>query len=168
MKHQNNLTSTSIQEEWMPRRQIQNQSLNLDRPSANVSRNDRELVLVAKANHLCWAFLAISFSSDCSEAATDPQGYSAPIPIPRKNLRRHIKNLAKVYNLLITLTASRSAWPAFHGCYHQHLWQRPIAQRTQKLLLWQSSTKHGQLNIPRDIWSRSHPYHTEFPTKFIR
>lgn len=47
-----------------------------------VSRN----LLVARANHLFCAFLAMPSSSDCSEAATDPDGYSAPIPIPRKNL----------------------------------------------------------------------------------
>jgi len=42
--------------------------------------------LVARANHRCCAFFAIPSSSDCSEAATDPQGYSAPTPIPRRKL----------------------------------------------------------------------------------
>jgi hypothetical protein len=44
--------------------------------------------LVARANHLCCAFFAIPSSSDCSEAATDPQGYSAPTPMPRRKLHR--------------------------------------------------------------------------------
>jgi hypothetical protein len=46
----------------------------------------RKDVLVARANHRFWAFLEIPGSSDCSEADTDPQGYSAPTPIPRKKL----------------------------------------------------------------------------------
>ena len=48
--------------------------------------------LVARANHRCWAFLLIPGSSDCSDAETDPQGYSAPTPMPIKklnNLREH-------------------------------------------------------------------------------
>ena len=44
------------------------------------------LLLVAKANHRCWARLLIPGCSDCSDAETDPQGYSAPIPIPNKKL----------------------------------------------------------------------------------
>lgn len=43
-------------------------------------------VLVASANQRCCAFFAIPSSSDCSEAATDPQGYSAPTPMPRRKL----------------------------------------------------------------------------------
>lgn len=42
--------------------------------------------LVASANQRCWAFLLIEDSSDCSEAETDPLGYSAPSPIPSRNL----------------------------------------------------------------------------------
>jgi hypothetical protein len=42
--------------------------------------------LVARANHRCWAFLLIPGSSDCSDAETDPQGYSAPTPMPIKKL----------------------------------------------------------------------------------
>ena len=42
--------------------------------------------LVARANHRCWALLLIPGSSDCSDAETDPQGYSAPTPIPIKKL----------------------------------------------------------------------------------
>lgn len=49
-------------------------------------KNRLTYVLVARANHRCCAFFAIPSSSDCSEADTDPQGYSAPTPIPRKNL----------------------------------------------------------------------------------
>lgn len=30
--------------------------------------------------------MEIDSPSDCSEAATEPQGYSAPTPIPRRNL----------------------------------------------------------------------------------
>jgi hypothetical protein len=41
---------------------------------------------VAKANHLCCAFLLIPGSSDCSDADTEPQGYSAPTPIPSRKL----------------------------------------------------------------------------------
>jgi len=44
------------------------------------------LSLVAKANHRCWARLLIPGCSDCSDAETDPQGYSAPIPIPNRKL----------------------------------------------------------------------------------
>ena len=43
--------------------------------------------LVARANHLCCAFLLILSPSVCSEADTEPHGYSAPTPIPSKNLR---------------------------------------------------------------------------------
>jgi hypothetical protein len=43
-------------------------------------------ILVAKANHLFCVFLATPSSSDCSDAATDPQGYSAPTPMPSRNL----------------------------------------------------------------------------------
>jgi len=42
--------------------------------------------LVAKATHRCWARLLIPGCSDCSDAETDPQGYSAPIPIPSRKL----------------------------------------------------------------------------------
>ena len=45
-----------------------------------------ETALVARANHRCCAFFEIPSSSDCSEAATEPQGYSAPTPIPSRNL----------------------------------------------------------------------------------
>jgi hypothetical protein len=47
--------------------------------------------LVAKANHLFWAFFAIAGSSDCSDAETEPQGYSAPTPIPKRNLEMMYK-----------------------------------------------------------------------------
>ena len=43
-------------------------------------------LLVARANHLCCAFLPTPDSSDCSDAATEPHGYSAPTPIPRRKL----------------------------------------------------------------------------------
>jgi len=42
--------------------------------------------LVARANHRFCAFFEIPSSSDCSDAATEPQGYSAPTPIPRRKL----------------------------------------------------------------------------------
>ena len=50
------------------------------------SKNNVYDRLVARANHRCWAFLLIPGSSDCSDAETDPQGYSAPTPIPIKKL----------------------------------------------------------------------------------
>lgn len=43
-------------------------------------------LLVASANHLCCAFCETPDSSDCSEAATEPHGYSAPTPIPTRKL----------------------------------------------------------------------------------
>lgn len=51
--------------------------------------------LVARANHRCWAFLLIPGSSDCSDAETDPQGYSAPTPIPIKKLNNQRKYNAR-------------------------------------------------------------------------
>lgn len=42
--------------------------------------------LVDNANHRCCAILEIVGSSDCSEAATEPHGYSAPMPMPTTNL----------------------------------------------------------------------------------
>lgn len=54
---------------------------------STTTRDARDgFALVARANHRCCAFFAIPSSSDCSEAATDPQGYSAPTPIPRRKL----------------------------------------------------------------------------------
>ena len=44
------------------------------------------ILLVARANQRFWAFFETFSPSDCSEAATEPQGYSAPTPVPRKNL----------------------------------------------------------------------------------
>lgn len=52
------------------------------------SRQCRVYSLVARANHLCCAFCETPDSSDCSEAATEPQGYSAPTPIPSRKLNR--------------------------------------------------------------------------------
>lgn len=56
--------------------------------SDGIGENSRELfhALVARTNHLFWARLLIPSSSDCSEAATEPHGYSAPIPMPSKKL----------------------------------------------------------------------------------
>ena len=50
--------------------------------------------LVARANQRCWAFLLMPGSSDCSDAATEPHGYSAPTPIPSRKLanREHVSN----------------------------------------------------------------------------
>lgn len=42
--------------------------------------------LVARANQRFCAFLAIPSSSVCSDAATEPHGYSAPTPIPSSKL----------------------------------------------------------------------------------
>lgn len=54
-------------------------------PSRDASIPRTRYALVASVNHLCWAFLLIPLSSDCSEAETEPQGYSAPTPIPSRN-----------------------------------------------------------------------------------
>jgi hypothetical protein len=75
---------------------LQSQSLswslwNRELRNINGSEVDR-YILVASANHLCWAFLLTPFSSDCSEAATDPQGYSAPTPMPSRNLLYNINS----------------------------------------------------------------------------
>ena len=73
----------------MPKRRSQSRSWSLGRTgyirggSWKVNKGD---ILVAKANHLFCLFLATPSSSDCSDAATDPQGYSAPTPMPSRNL----------------------------------------------------------------------------------
>jgi hypothetical protein len=41
----------------------------------------KDSLLVASANHRCCAFLAMPGPSVCSLAATEPHGYSAPIPL---------------------------------------------------------------------------------------
>lgn len=51
--------------------------------------------LVARANHRFWAFLLIPGSSDCSDAETDPQGYSAPTPMPIKKLNNQDEHCAR-------------------------------------------------------------------------
>lgn len=40
------------------------------------------MVLVAKANNMCWYFLLTDGSSVFSAAPTEPLGYSAPMPMP--------------------------------------------------------------------------------------
>ena len=67
--------------------------------------NGNSIVLVARANHRCWAFLWMPFSSDCSEAETDPQGYSAPTPIPKRKLNRHVN-----CNCWSACTVIHTAW----------------------------------------------------------
>ena len=67
-----------------------------------------EYLLVARANHLCCAFLPTPDSSDCSEAATEPNGYSAPTPIPRRKLGSiKLRNCSEWRGT--TLTAYRQA-----------------------------------------------------------
>lgn len=47
---------------------------------------ERNHALVAKTYHRCCARLLMPGDSENSDAETDPQGYSAPIPTPRRKL----------------------------------------------------------------------------------
>jgi hypothetical protein len=87
--------------------------------------------LVARANHRCWAFLLIPGSSDCSDAETDPQGYSAPTPIPIKKLNNLREQLCKTRRT--RLTASHSTYSTIHLHSHVHQMMPQIAGRTGRL-----------------------------------
>lgn len=72
-------------------------------------------VLVARANHRCCAFFAIAFPSVCSEQETEPVGYSAPIPMPRKNLAKRL-----IYKFKAIMVASDAPAGDEHGKEAMH------------------------------------------------
>lgn len=73
--------------------------------------------LVARANQRFCAFFAIPSSSVCSEAATEPHGYSAPTPIPRRSLNKLEQRLTinvwkRTYRMMLSMTTvpRRLSW----------------------------------------------------------
>ena len=124
--------------------------------------------LVAIANHRCCAFLLTPGPSDCSEAETEPQGYSAPMPIPRKNLtkrrysfRRRIESKKD--------TSSQQAYSASHQRCHALQKRRQISLRIELQYLPQSSERTRFIR-PSHILSSmiDDAHHPELPSNFVR
>lgn len=90
--------------------------------------------LVASANHRCWAFLATPSPSDCSAAATEPQGYSAPTPIPSKKLWNAMRRWSTTRTRQIT--EKQTMQPAFLGYSHWHPCCMHSKRRTMQRFLY--------------------------------
>jgi hypothetical protein len=123
-------------------------------------------LLVARANHRCCAFLAMPSSSDCSDAATDPQGYSAPTPIPRRKLIPVVESLVMRAAMTSGLTDMHLAWRGDHRHCGERQSMQPRVRKTGRQFRWRPSSKRNLPSQQRTIFG-GRTYHPKLAANLV-